>query len=389
VKIHEYQAKLLLRGHGIDVPKGDVAFSPREAAAQAASLGGRVVLKAQVHAGGRGKGGGIKVAADAVEAAALAEKMIGMTLVTPQTGAPGKKVRRLLVEETLEIARELYLGITLDRGRGCPVVMACAEGGMDIEEVAAKDPGAILVEPIDPLLGLRPFQARKIAYFLGLEGDQVARGVALVSALGRMYEAIDASLVEINPLVVTKSGLLVALDAKMTFDDNALYRHPRIRELRDPDEEEPLEVEASAHSLNYIKLEGSVGCMVNGAGLAMATMDIIHHVGGAPANFLDVGGGASAEQVAAAFRILVADPNVKAVLINIFGGILRVDVLARGLIEAVHTVGVKVPIVVRLEGTNVEEGKRLIAEAKLNVTVGDGMLDAAKKVVALAQAGGR
>jgi succinyl-CoA synthetase beta subunit len=389
VKIHEYQAKLLLRGHGIDVPKGDVAFSPREAAAQAASLGGRVVLKAQVHAGGRGKGGGIKVAADAVEAAALAEKMIGMTLVTPQTGAPGKRVRRLLVEETLEIARELYLGITLDRGRGCPVVMACAEGGMDIEEVAAKDPGAILVEPIDPLLGLRPFQARKIAYFLGLEGDQVARGVALVSALGRMYEAIDASLVEINPLVVTKSGLLVALDAKMTFDDNALYRHPRIRELRDPDEEEPLEVEASAHSLNYIKLEGSVGCMVNGAGLAMATMDIIHHVGGAPANFLDVGGGASAEQVAAAFRILVADPNVKAVLINIFGGILRVDVLARGLIEAVHTVGVKVPIVVRLEGTNVEEGKRLIAEAKLNVTVGDGMLDAAKKVVALAQAGGR
>ena len=389
MKIHEYQAKLLLRGHGIDVPKGDVAFSPREAAAQAASLGGRVVLKAQVHAGGRGKGGGIKVAADAVEAAALAEKMIGMTLVTPQTGAVGKKVRRLLVEETLEIARELYLGITLDRGRGCPVVMACAEGGMDIEEVAAKDPGAILVEPIDPLLGLRPFQARKIAYFLGLEGDQVARGVALVSALGRMYEAIDASLVEINPLVVTKSGLLVALDAKMTFDDNALYRHPRIRELRDPDEEEPLEVEASAHSLNYIKLEGSVGCMVNGAGLAMATMDIIHHVGGAPANFLDVGGGASAEQVAAAFRILVADPNVKAVLINIFGGILRVDVLARGLIEAVHTVGVKVPIVVRLEGTNVEEGKRLIAEAKLNVTVGDGMLDAAKKVVALAQAGGR
>jgi succinyl-CoA synthetase beta subunit len=389
VKIHEYQAKLLLRGHGIDVPKGDVAFSPREAAAQAASLGGRVVLKAQVHAGGRGKGGGIKVAADAVEAAALAEKMIGMTLVTPQTGALGKKVRRLLVEETLEIARELYLGITLDRGRGCPVVMACAEGGMDIEEVAAKDPGAILVEPIDPLLGLRPFQARKIAYFLGLEGDQVARGVAVVSALGRMYEAIDASLVEINPLVVTKSGLLVALDAKMTFDDNALYRHPRIRELRDPDEEEPLEVEASAHSLNYIKLEGSVGCMVNGAGLAMATMDIIHHVGGAPANFLDVGGGASAEQVAAAFRILVADPNVKAVLINIFGGILRVDVLARGLIDAVHTVGVKVPIVVRLEGTNVEEGKRLIAEAKLNVTVGDGMLDAAKKVVALAQAGGR
>ncbi|HZN04914.1 MAG TPA: ADP-forming succinate--CoA ligase subunit beta [Candidatus Polarisedimenticolia bacterium] len=389
MKIHEYQAKLLLRGHGIDVPRGDVAFSPREAAAQAASLGGRVVLKAQVHAGGRGKGGGIKVAADAVEAAALAEKMIGMTLVTPQTGPQGKKVRRLLVEETLEITRELYLGITLDRARGIPMVMACAEGGMDIEEVAAKNPGAILLEPVEPLLGLRPFQARKLAYALGLEGDQVARGVGLISAMARMYEAIDASLVEINPLVVTKSGTLVALDAKMTFDDNALYRHPRIRELRDPDEEEPLEVEASAHSLNYIKLDGSVGCMVNGAGLAMATMDIIHHVGAAPANFLDVGGGASAEQVAAAFRILVADPNVKAVLINIFGGILRVDVLARGLIDAVQKVGVKVPIVVRLEGTNVDEGKRLIAEAKLNVTIADGMLDAAKKVVALAQAGTR
>ena len=389
MKIHEYQAKLLLRGHGIDVPRGDVAFSPREAAAHAASLGGRVVLKAQVHAGGRGKGGGIKVAADAVEAAALAEKMIGMTLVTPQTGPQGKKVRRLLVEETLEIARELYVGITLDRSRGVPMVMACAEGGMDIEEVAAKNPGAIILEPIDPLLGLRPFQARKIAYALGLEVDQVAKGVNLVSALARMYEAIDASLVEVNPLVVTKSGGLVALDAKLTFDDNALYRHPRIRELRDPDEEEPLEVEASAHSLNYIKLDGSVGCMVNGAGLAMATMDIIHHVGGLPANFLDVGGGASSEQVAAAFRILVADTNVEAVLINIFGGILRVDVLARGLIDAVHKVGVKVPIVVRLEGTNVEEGKRLIAEAKLNVTVADDMLDAAKKVVALAQAGQR
>jgi succinyl-CoA synthetase beta subunit len=389
VKIHEYQAKLLLRGHGIDVPRGDVAFSPREAMAQAASLGGRVVLKAQVHAGGRGKGGGIKVAADAVEAGALAEKMIGMTLVTPQTGPQGKKVRRLLVEETLEIVRELYLGITLDRGRGIPVVMACAEGGMDIEEVAAKNPDAILVEPIEPLLGLRPFQARRIAYFLGLEGDQAARGVDLISALARMYDAVDASLVEINPLVVTKPGGLVALDAKMTFDDNALYRHPRIRELRDPDEEEPLEVEASAHSLNYIKLDGTVGCMVNGAGLAMATMDIIHHVGGAPANFLDVGGGASAEQVAAAFRILVADPNVKAVFINIFGGILRVDVLARGLIDAVHKVGVKVPIVARLEGTNVDEGKRLIAEARLNVTVADNMLDGAKKVVALAQGAGR
>jgi succinyl-CoA synthetase beta subunit len=387
LKIHEYQAKQILKQHGIDVPRGDVAFNPREAAAVATRLGGKVVLKAQIHAGGRGKGGGVKVAADAAEAETIATSIIGMTLVTPQTGPQGKKVRRLLVEETLAIGRELYLGMTLDRARSQPVVMACAEGGMDIEEIAAKRPEAILVEPVDPLIGLRPYQARALAYGLGLEGEQVKSAVKLLAALTRVYDATDASLVEINPLVVTQDkGALLALDAKMSFDDNALFRHPEIRELRDPDEEEPLEVEASAHALNYIKLEGNVGCMVNGAGLAMATMDIIKHVGGRPANFLDVGGGASSDQVAAAFRILTADPNVRAVLINIFGGILRVDVLAKGLIDAVRKVGPKIPIVVRLEGTNVEEGKRLIALAGLSVTVADGMLDAAKKVVALAGA---
>jgi succinyl-CoA synthetase beta subunit len=386
LKIHEYQAKQILKQHGVDVPRGDVAFSPKEAEAIATRLGGKVVLKAQIHAGGRGKGGGVKVAADAVEAEKIAGSILGMMLKTPQTGPQGKKVRRLLVEETLSIGRELYLGMTLDRARSMPVVMACAEGGMDIEEIAAKRPEAIVIEPVDPLIGLRPYQARALAYALGLEGDQVKNAGRLLAALTRVYDATDASLVEINPLVVTKdTGALLALDAKMSFDDNALYRHPELRELRDPDEEEPLEVEASAHALNYIKLDGNVGCMVNGAGLAMATMDIIQHVGGTPANFLDVGGGASSDQVAAAFRILTADPGVKAVLINIFGGILRVDVLAKGLIEAVRKVGPKIPIVVRLEGTNVEEGKRLIAEAGLDVTVGDGMLDAAKKVVALAE----
>jgi succinyl-CoA synthetase beta subunit len=390
LKIHEYQAKQILKQYGVDVPRGEVAFSPKEAAAVALRLGGKVVLKAQIHAGGRGKGGGVKVASGPAEAETIASSILGMTLKTPQTGPQGKTVRRLLVEETLAIGRELYLGMTLDRARSQPVVMACAEGGMDIEEIAAKRPEAILVEPVDPLVGLRPYQARALAYGLGLEGEQVKSASKLLAALARLYEATDASLVEINPLVVTAdTGALLALDAKMSFDDNALYRHPEIRELRDPDEEEPLEVEASAHALNYIKLDGNVGCMVNGAGLAMATMDIIQHVGGTPANFLDVGGGASSDQVAAAFRILTADRNVRAVLINIFGGILRVDVLAKGLIDAVRKVAPKIPIVVRLEGTNVEEGKRLIAEAGLAVTVADGMLDAAKKVVALAKEGAR
>jgi succinyl-CoA synthetase beta subunit len=347
-----------------------------------------VVLKAQIHAGGRGKAGGVKVAADPAEAERLAMGIIGRTLVTPQTGPQGRRVRRLLVEEALEVARELYLGLTLDRARGVPVVMACAQGGVEIEAVAARDPDALAIEPIDPLLGLRPFQARRIAYALGLEGDLVTRAVPLVTSLSRVYQETDASLLEVNPLIITAGrGSLVALDAKMSFDDNALFRHPEIRDLRDTDEEDPLEVEASAHSLNYIKLDGSVGCMVNGAGLAMATMDIIQHVGGSPANFLDVGGGARAEQVAAAFRILVSDANVRAVLINIFGGILRVDELAKGVVEAVRQVGAKVPLVVRLEGTNVDEGKKILLEARINVSVADGMLDAAKKVVALA--GGR
>jgi succinyl-CoA synthetase beta subunit len=387
VKIHEYQAKQILKRYGIAVPRGEAAFSPKEAAAVAGRLAKKVVLKAQVHAGGRGKGGGIKIANDQAEAERLAGQMIGMTLVTPQTGAQGKKVRRLLVEETLAIGREIYLGMTLDRARGVPVMMACAQGGMEIEEVAARDPGAILIEPVDPLTGWRPFQARKLAYGLEFEGDQVKQAVKLMADLARLYEETDASLVEINPLVLTSDeGKVLALDAKMNFDDNALFRHPEIREMRDPDEEEPLEVEASAHSLNYIKLDGSVGCMVNGAGLAMATMDIIKHVGGAPANFLDVGGGANADQVAAAFRILVADTSVKAVLINIFGGILRVDVLARGVVDAMKQVGVKVPVVVRLEGTNVDEGRRIIAEAGLGFTVASDMLDAAKRVVAAAGA---
>ncbi len=385
MKIHEYQAKQILKRFAIDVPRGEVAFSPKEAEAQAMRLGGSAVLKAQVHAGGRGKGGGVKVATSAAEAFRLASQILGMTLVTPQTGPQGKKVRRLLVEETLSIARELYLGMTLDRIRGVPVMMGCAQGGMEIEEVAARDPKAIHIEPVDPLVGFRPFQARRLAYALGIAGDEVGRAVKLMLALARLYEETDASLVEINPLVITaERGAVVALDAKMTFDDNALFRHPEIRELRDPDEEDPLEVEAGAHSLNYIKLDGNVGCMVNGAGLAMATMDIIHHVGGSAANFLDVGGGANADQVSAAFRILVSDKSVRAVLINIFGGILRVDVLAKGVVEAVRQVGAKVPVVVRLEGTSVEEGKRILREAGMNFTVADGMLDAAQKVVALA-----
>ncbi len=384
MKIHEYQAKHLLRSFGVETPRGEVAFSPKEVAPIAIRLGGRCVLKAQVHAGGRGKGGGIKLAVDPEEAERLARQMFGMTLVTPQTGPKGKRVRRLLVEEPLAIAREIYLGVTLDRSRAVPVVMACAEGGVEIEEVARRDPDAIRIEPIDPLLGLRPFQARRIAFALGLKGEVVARFVKLMLALAKSYQDTDASLAEINPLVVTEQAMLLALDAKMTFDDNALFRHPEIRDLRDADEEEPLEVEATAHGLNYIKLQGSVGCMVNGAGLAMATMDTIKLVGGQPANFLDVGGGATSDQVASAFRILLADADVKAVLINIFGGILRVDVLARGLVEAIRRADVKVPVVVRLEGTNVEEGRGILRESGLSFTLADGMLDAARKVVALA-----
>ncbi|MCZ6696253.1 MAG: ADP-forming succinate--CoA ligase subunit beta [Acidobacteria bacterium] len=385
MKIHEYQAKQILSRFGVDVPRGEVAFSSKNASAIAGRLGGRCVVKAQIHAGGRGKGGGIKFAADADEAGVIAGRLIGMTLVTPQTGPQGRKVRRLLVEESLEIERELYIGITLDRARGVPVLMASAEGGVEIEEVARRNPAAIVKEPIEPLLGLRAFQARKIARALSLSGDAVKRFTRLSQALARAYAETDASLAEINPLIITRDGAVLALDAKMNFDDNALFRHPEISELRDPDEEEPLEIEASAHSLNYIKLQGNIGCMVNGAGLAMATMDIIKHVGGEPANFLDVGGGASSEQVGTAFRILLSDPNVKAVLINIFGGILRCDILAEGIVDAARKMDVTVPMVVRLDGTNVEEGRKILKAAKLNFTLADGMLDAAQHVVRLGE----
>jgi len=386
VKIHEYQAKSILARHGVPVPRGEVAFTPAEAAEIAKRLGGgTVVVKAQIHAGGRGKGGGVKLAKGVDEAERIARDLIGMTLKTHQTGPEGRVVSRVLVEEGLAIQRELYLGLVLDRGVGRPVVMASAAGGVDIEEIAAKTPDAIFKEYVAPGVGLVPFQARKLAFALGLDGAQANKATKVMLALYDAFIATDASLVEINPLVVTAAGDLLALDAKMTFDDNALYRHPDIREYRDLGEEDPLEIEASKFSLNYIRLDGSIGCMVNGAGLAMATMDIIKLAGGQPANFLDVGGGANAEQIRSAFKILMADKNVTAVLINIFGGILRCDVLASGVIAAVKELDVKVPIVVRMEGTNVEEGKRMLRESGLNFTAADAMGDAAEKVVALAR----
>ena len=344
-----------------------------------------VVVKAQIHAGGRGKGGGVKIAKNAEEAAALVPKMLGMNLVTHQTGPEGKKVQRLLIEETLPIARELYLGIVLDRQVGRNVFMASAAGGMEIEEVAAKDPNAIIKVHLIPGFGLLPFQAREIAFRLGLEPKFINGAVKFMMALARAAEETDASLVEINPFITTTDGRLFALDAKMNFDDNALYRHPEIRELRDISEEDPLEVEASKYSLNYIKLDGNVGCMVNGAGLAMATMDIIQYAGGMPANFLDVGGGANEEQVTHAFEILLSDKNVKAVLINIFGGILRVDTLANGVVSAARATNIQLPIVLRLEGTNVEKGREILKESGLNFIVAETMKDAAEKVVAAAK----
>jgi len=386
VKIHEYQAKSIFARHGVPLPKGEVAFTPTEAAEIARRLGGgTVVVKAQIHAGGRGKGGGVKLAKNADEAERIARDLIGMTLKTHQTGPEGRVVSRVLVEEGLAIARELYLGLVLDRAAGRPVVMASAAGGVDIEEVAAKTPEAIFKEYIQPGTGLIPFQGRKLAFALGLDGAQAGKFTKVVMSLYQAFVATDASLVEINPLIVTQGGDLLALDAKMTFDDNALYRHPEIREYRDLGEEDPLEIEASKFSLNYIRLDGSIGCMVNGAGLAMATMDIIKLAGGQPANFLDVGGGANAEQIRNAFKILMADKNVRAVLINIFGGILRCDVLASGVIAAVKELDVKVPIVVRMEGTNVDEGKRMLKESGLNFANADGMGDAAEKVVTLAK----
>ncbi len=384
MKIHEYQAKDIFRRHGVPTPRGELATTPAEARQAAQRLGGACIVKAQIHAGGRGKGGGVKKAADAAEAEALARTMLGMTLVTAQTGPEGRKVGKLLVEEPLPIDRELYLALTLDRVAGRLAFIASAEGGVEIEKVAAETPEKILRAVIDPAVGFQAYQARGLAFGLGLSGEPFKGAVKLMSALARCVEATDASLAEINPLVVTTDGKVLALDAKMTFDDNALYRHPDIRELRDTAEEDPLEVEASLHDLNYIKLDGNVGCMVNGAGLAMATMDIIKLAGGRPANFLDVGGGASAEQVRQAFEILVSDRTVKAVLINIFGGILRCDRLATGVVEAVQKVGVKVPVVVRLEGTNVAEGRRILQESGMEFIVADGMQDAADKAVAAA-----
>ena len=384
MKIHEYQAKAILARFNVPVPRGEVAATVEEADRAAKQIGGSVVVKAQIHAGGRGKGGGVKVAKDAAETAELARNMLGMRLVTHQTGPAGRIVKRLLIEETLPIERELYLGIVLDRVQGKPVFMASAAGGMEIEEVAARTPEAILKEAFDPAAGLAPFQARKLAFGIGIPPASVNSAAAAMTALAQAYVATDATLAEINPFILTADGKVYALDAKITLDDNALYRHKDLIELRDLDEEDPLEVEASRFGLNYIKLDGTVGCMVNGAGLAMATMDIIQFAGGSPANFLDVGGGASADQVKNAFRILLADSSVKAVLINIFGGILRCDTLATGVVAAARDLHIQVPIVVRMEGTNVEAGRRILLESGLNFTVGADMRDAAEKVVKLA-----
>ncbi len=389
MKIHEYQGKAVLAPFGVAVPRGQVAYQAAQAVENGKGLGFPVVVKAQIHAGGRGKGGGVKLARNAEDCESIAKAMLGMTLRTHQTGPEGRIVRRLLIEEgmNLEGAREMYLAIILDRATGCPVVMASSQGGMDIEEVAAKDPTAILKEVVNPAVGLQPFQARKLAFGLGLPAAVLGKAVSFMLALYRAFEGLDASLVEINPFLYTKDGALLALDAKVNLDDNALYRHPDLLELRDLDEEAPLEVEASKFSLNYIKLEGgNVGCMVNGAGLAMATMDIIKLAGGSPANFLDVGGGANAEQIRNAFRILLADPDVEAVLINIFGGILRCDVLAEGVIAAVRELNVKIPVVIRMKGNNEEKGKAMLKESGLNFATADNMTEAAEKVVAAAGA---
>ena len=385
MKIHEYQGKELLRKFGVAVPRGIVARSSDETYNAAQALGTEVVVvKAQIHAGGRGKGGGVKLAKSPEQAKTIAEEMLGMNLITHQTGPEGREVRVLLVEEGLPIDKEFYLGIVLDRASGRPVFMASAAGGMDIEEVAAKTPELIMKETIDPAVGFRSYQARKLAFGLGLPAELIGQAVKFMRALYNAYEQMDASLMEINPFLLTKDGRLIALDAKVNFDDNAMFRHKEFLDLRDLNEEEPLEIEASKFDLNYIKLDGNIACMVNGAGLAMATMDIIKLAGGEPANFLDVGGGASQERVEAAFRILLADENVKAVLINIFGGIVRCDMVARGVVEAAKNLGITVPVVVRLEGTNVEEGQRVIRESGMNFTVANGMKDAAEKVVALA-----
>jgi succinyl-CoA synthetase beta subunit len=388
VKIHEYQGKALLAAHGVPVPKGKVAYSVDEAVKAAKELGLPVVVKAQIHAGGRGKAGGVKLARTAEDVETIAKAMLGTTLHTHQTGPEGRVVRRLLIEQGMDLdgSREMYLALVVDRATASPVFMASSEGGMDIEEVAARNPKAILKEAVDPAVGFQPFQARKIAFALDLPPAALPKAVSFMQSLYKAFEAVDASLLEINPFLMTKDGTLMALDAKLGLDDNALFRHPELKELRDIDEEDPLEVEASKFGLNYIKLEGgNVACMVNGAGLAMATMDIIKLAGGAPANFLDVGGGANAEQIRNAFRILMMDKDVKAVFINIFGGILRCDVLAEGVIAAVRDLNVQVPVVIRMKGNNEERGKEMLRQSGLNFVTADGMAEAAKKVVAAAK----
>jgi succinyl-CoA synthetase beta subunit len=389
MKIHEYQAKNILKKYGVSVPRGEMAATVDEAKAAAEVLfnagASGVVVKAQIHAGGRGKGGGVKIARSVEEAVNLSAKILGMNLITHQTGPEGRIVGRLLIEETLPIERELYLGVVIDRAEAKAVFMASRSGGMEIEQVAAEDPGAIIKEYIDPGLGLEPFQARKLAFQLGLKPQQINEAVRFMTALYRAFHETDSSLMEINPFITCTDGRLFALDAKMNFDDNAMFRHPDLKELRDVTEEDPLEVEASKYGLNYIKLDGSVGCMVNGAGLAMATMDIIRYAGGMPANFLDVGGGANAEQVTHAFEILLSDKSVRAVLINIFGGILRVDTLAKGVVEAANKTKIQLPIVLRLEGTNVEEGREILKQSGFNFIVAETMKDAAEKVVAAAR----
>jgi succinyl-CoA synthetase beta subunit len=385
MKIHEYQAKTILAKYGVAVPRGEMAQTRAEAEKAAHRLfeeGAKgVVVKAQIHAGGRGKGGGVKVAKNLEEAKSWSDKILGMRLVTHQTGPEGKIVQRLLIEETVPIERELYLGIVVDRATARPVFMASAAGGMEIEEVAAKDPKAIIKEAIDPTIGFQPFHARKLAFALGLKAGQINEAVKLMTGLYRAFIDTDASLCEINPFITTTDGRLFALDAKFGFDDNALFRHKDLKELRDISEEDPLEVEASKYNLNYIKLDGNIACLVNGAGLAMATMDIIKYAGGSPANFLDVGGGANAEQIGHAFEILLSDKNVKAILINIFGGILRVDTLADGVVQAAKATNLKLPLVLRLEGTNVEKGREILKNSGLNFQVAETMKDAAEKVV--------
>jgi succinyl-CoA synthetase beta subunit len=383
MKIHEFQAKSILARYGVRIPRGDVATTPAEARAIAEKIGLRVVVKAQIHAGGRGKGGGVKLAATPAEAERLAKDMIGMTLVTHQTGPEGKVVKRVLIEEALDIARELYIGIVIDRAKEAAVVMASTEGGVEIEKVAAETPDLIFKEYVHPGAGFAGFQSRKLAFNFGLTGETFKQAVKFITALYKAFEGTDASMAEINPLLITKQGDVLALDAKMNFDDNALLRHPDILAMRDLDEESPLEVEAAKYNLNYIKLDGTVGCMVNGAGLAMATMDIVKYAGGMPANFLDVGGGVTEEAVTNAFKILVADKDVKAALINIFGGIVRCDMIATGVVKAAKELGTKIPVVIRLEGTNVELGKKILAESGLAFQSADGMKDAAEKVVAL------